>query len=167
MAQILSDPDVRRLTGSVGSTAEAHQPQELDDRLRDWYATRNDQPDRLDLAVDDAASGTLVGEVVLNDLDPDALTCNLRVLIGPQGRDRGLGTEAVALATAHGIEVLGLRRITLEVFEFNPRARRVYEKVGYTATGVRPGALVFDGVAVAAVDMEVDAASWDGVSRRP
>ena len=167
MAQILSDPDVRRLTGSVGSTAEAHQPQELDDRLRDWYATRNDQPDRLDLAVDDAASGTLVGEVVLNDLDPDALTCNLRVLIGPQGRDRGLGTEAVALATAHGIEVLGLRRITLEVFEFNPRARRVYEKVGYTATGVRPGALLFDGVAVAAVDMEVDAASWGGVSRRP
>ena len=167
MAQILSDPDVRRLTGSVGSTAEARQPQELDDRLRDWYATRNDQPDRLDLAVDDAASGTLVGEVVLNDLDPDALTCNLRVLIGPQGRDRGLGTEAVALATAHGIEVLGLRRITLEVFEFNPRARRVYEKVGYTATGVRPGALLFDGVAVAAVDMEVDAASWGGVSRRP
>jgi RimJ/RimL family protein N-acetyltransferase len=167
MARILSDPDVRRLTGSVGSTAEAHQPQQLDDRLRDWYATRNDQPDRLDLAVEDVASGTLVGEVVLNDVDPGALTCNLRVLIGPQGRDRGLGTEAVALATAHGIEVLGLRRITLEVLEFNPRARRVYEKVGYTATGVRPAALVFDGVAVAAVDMAVEAASWGGVSRRP
>ena len=58
-------------------------------------------------------------------------------------------------------------RGTLEVFEFNPRARRVYEKVGYTVTGVRPGALVFDGVAVAAVDMAVDAASWGGVSRRP
>src|SRR6476620_1496652 len=106
MVQVLSDPEVRRLTGSVASSAEAQRPQPLDDRLRDWYATRNDQPDRLDLAVEDAASGTLVGEVVLNDLDPDALTCNLRVLIGPQGRDRGLGTEAVALATAHGIEVL-------------------------------------------------------------
>ena len=56
--------------------------------------------------------------------------------------------------------MLGLRRITLEVFEFNPRARRVYEKVGYAVTGVRPGALVFDGVAVAAVDMAVDAESW-------
>ena len=87
------------------------------------------------------------------------------MLVGPQGRDRGLGTEAVGLVTAYGIEVLGLRRITLEVFEFNPRARRVYEKVGYAVTGVRPGALVVDGVEVAAVDMAVDAGRGGG-SRR-
>ncbi len=63
------------------------------------------------------------------------MTCNLRVLIGPAGRDRGLGTEAVGLVTAYGIEVLGLRQITLEVFEFNPRGRRVYEKVGLCRDG--------------------------------
>jgi RimJ/RimL family protein N-acetyltransferase len=160
MAAILSDPDVRRLTGSVATTAEAEQPEQHDDRLVRWYATRNEQSDRLDLAVEDAVSGRLVGEVVLNEVDPDALTCNLRALIGPEGRDRGLGTEAVRLATAYGIERLGLRRITLEVFEFNPRARRVYEKVGYVATGVRPDALDFDGVSVAAVDMAVDAEDW-------
>jgi RimJ/RimL family protein N-acetyltransferase len=165
MAQVLSDPEVRRLTGSVESTAEAQLPQPLDEPLRDWYATRNDQPDRLDLAIEDAASGDLVGEVVLNELDRESLTCNLRLLVGPQGRDRGLGTEAVTLATAHALEVLGLRRVTLEVLEFNPRARRVYEKVGYVVTGVRPGALVFDGVAVAAVDMAVDAQRWNAVSR--
>jgi RimJ/RimL family protein N-acetyltransferase len=55
-----------------------------------------------------------------------------------------------------------LRRITLEVFDFNPRGRRVYEKVGYAVTGTRPGALVFDGVAVGAVDMAVDAQRWAG-----
>jgi len=162
MAQVLSDPEVRRLTGSVESTAEAERSQPVDDRLRDWYATRNDQVDRLDLAIEDAATGRLVGEVVLNEVDLDALTCNLRVLVGPEGRNRGLGTEAVTMATAYGIEVLGLRRITLEVFEFNPRGRRVYEKVGYSVTGVRPGALVFDGVAVGAVDMAVDADTWRG-----
>jgi RimJ/RimL family protein N-acetyltransferase len=160
MAQVLSDPEVRRLTGSVESTAEAERAEPVDERLRDWYGSRNDQPDRLDLAIDDAATGRLVGEVVLNEVDVDALTCNLRVLVGPEGRDRGLGTEAVSMATAYGIEVLGLRRITLEVFEFNPRGRRVYEKVGYSVTGVRPGALVFDGVAVGAVDMAVDADTW-------
>ena len=162
MVQVLSDPEVRRLTGSVESTAEAERPEVLDERLRDWYATRNDQPDRLDLAIEDAASGILVGEVVLNEVDLEALTCNLRLLVGPLGRDRGLGTEAVGLVTAYGIERLGMRRITLEVFEFNPRARRVYEKVGYVVTGVRPGALVFDGVEVAALDMAVDAGDWRG-----
>ncbi len=55
-----------------------------------------------------------------------------------------------------------MRRITLAVFEFNPRARRVYEKVGYVVTGVRPGELVFDGVAVGAVDLAVDAEHWPG-----
>ena len=162
MAQVLSDPEVRRLTGSVESTVQARRPEPLDDRLRDWYATRNEQDDRLDLAVEDAATGRLVGEVVLNEVDLEALPCNLRVLVGPEGRDRGLGTEAVGLATAYGIERLGLRRITLEVFEFNPRGRRVYEKVGYTVTGVRPGAFVFDGVAVGAVDMAVEATEWAG-----
>lgn len=166
MARILSDPEVRRLTGSVESTREAEQPQPLDDRLHDWYATRAEQPDRLDLAVEETATGALVGEVVLNDLDRDALTCNLRVLVGPQGRGRGLGTEAVGLATAYGIEALGLRCITLEVFEFNPRGRRVYEKVGYAVTGVRPDALTFDGVAVAAVEMAVDADTWRGFPPR-
>jgi RimJ/RimL family protein N-acetyltransferase len=167
MAEILSDPEVRRLTGSVESTVEAERPEVADDRLRQWYATRNDQPDRLDLAIEDAASGLVVGEVVLNEVDLVALTCNLRVLVGPLRRDRGLGTEAVGLATAYGIERLGMRRITLEVFEFNPRARRVYEKVGYVVTGVRPGELVFDGVEVAALDMAVDGAHWRGFPAAP
>jgi RimJ/RimL family protein N-acetyltransferase len=162
MAQVLGDPEVRRLTGSVTTSHEAEQAEPLDERLREWYATRNDQPDRLDLAIEDRATGRLVGEVVLNELDRAALTCNLRVLVGPAGRGRGLGTEAVGLATRHGIRTLGLSRVTLEVLEFNPRGQRVYEKVGYVVTGVRPDALRFDGVAVAAIDMAVDADTWPG-----
>ena len=123
MVAILSDPDVRRLTGSVATTAEAEQPEQLDDRLVRWCATRNEQTDRLDLAIVDAASGRLVGDVVLNQVDPDALTSN-------------------------------------------PRARRFYGKVGYVVTGVRPDALVFDGVSVAALDMAVDAEIWRRVHGR-
>ena len=82
-------------------------------------------------------------------------TGNLRCLFGPEGRDRGLGTEAVRLLCAYAFDVVELDRLTLEVFEFNPRARRVYDKVGFVPTGVRPDALVFDGVSVAAQDMEL------------
>ena len=166
MARILSDPQVRLLTGSVQSADEAAEPQLVDDRLVMWYATRGEQVDRLDLGIEDT-SGELVGEIVLNDVDPGAMTCNLRVLIGPAGRDRGLGTEAVGLVTAYGIEVLGLQQITLEVFVFNPRGRRVYEKVGYVETGRREDALVVDGVGVAAIDMAVSAASWNGFPAGP
>ena len=50
MSQALLDPEVGRLTGSVhDETAEfAASTPEQDEVLRDWYATRNDQRDRLD-----------------------------------------------------------------------------------------------------------------------
>ena len=84
----------------------------------------------------DRATGACVGEVVLNDWDPANRNCNFRTLLAAAGRDRGLGTEAVRLIVGHGFERLGLHRISLEVFAFNPRARRVYEKVGFVAEGV-------------------------------
>jgi RimJ/RimL family protein N-acetyltransferase len=128
-AAILADPEVARLTGSPPD--DGFEPA----RLRAWYGTRNSQPDRLDLAVVDRASGDCVGEVVLNEWDRHNASCNFRTLIGPAGRDRGLGTEAVRLVLGYGFEQLGLHRIGLEVFAFNPRARRVYEKVGFVVEG--------------------------------
>ncbi|WP_242624018.1 GNAT family N-acetyltransferase [Micromonospora kangleipakensis] len=126
---VLADPEVARLTGSP--------PGDVDlGRLRAWYGSRNAQTDRLDLAVVDRASGVCVGEVVLNEWDGHNRSCNFRTLIGPAGRDRGLGTEAVRLVIGYGFERLDLHRISLEVFAFNPRARRVYEKVGFVAEGV-------------------------------
>ena len=64
--------------------------------------------------------------------------------------------------TAYGLERAGLRRITLEVFDHNPRGRRVYDKVGYRPTGHREDALVFDGLSIGATDMAVDADGWAG-----
>ncbi|WP_433309228.1 GNAT family N-acetyltransferase [Micromonospora sp. CA-269861] len=127
---VVADPEVARLTGSPADDA----PDE--ERMRAWYGSRNAQTDRLDLAVVDRATGACVGEVVLNDWDPDNRNCNFRTLLAAAGRDRGLGTEAVRLVVGHGFERLGLHRISLEVFAFNPRARRVYEKVGFVAEGV-------------------------------
>ncbi|MFI0791277.1 GNAT family N-acetyltransferase [Micromonospora rubida] len=125
----VTDPEVRRLTGSP--------PGEFDEqRLRDWYGNRNAQTDRLDLAVVDRATGDCVGEVVLNDWDEWNRACNFRTLFAAAGRNRGLGTEAVRLVVGYGFERLGLHRISLEVFAVNPRARRVYEKVGFVAEGV-------------------------------
>lgn len=160
MVVILADTQVRRLTGSVPTTAEAVEGQESTAVLREWYATRDDADDRLDLAIVDRATEEVVGEVVLNDWEETNASCNLRVLVGAAGRNRGLGTEAVRLITAYGIEELGLHRIELEVFDFNPRAIAVYEKVGFVHEGTRRQALRFDGEWVDAHVMAVLAHEW-------
>ncbi|MFN8045662.1 MAG: GNAT family protein [Dermatophilaceae bacterium] len=92
-----------------------------------------------------AGHGDLVGEIVLNERDASARACNLRILVGAAGRGRGLGTEAVRLLTAYGLDVLELHRISLEVHAFNARARHVYEKVGFVHEGTLRQALSFDG----------------------
>lgn len=146
MAAAIADPEVGRLTGSYNSTAELGSGEPaVDDELRDWYTSRNEQTDRLDLAVVDKATGECVGEVVLNMYDEGSSSCNFRTLFGPGGRDRGLGTEAARLLVAYGFDELGLHRISLEVYAFNPRARRAYEKVGFIVEGTLRDALRFDG----------------------
>ncbi len=137
LREMLQDPEAIKLTGS------SHDPGDLPEwdeaaeaRFWGWYSTRNDQPDRLDLAIVDKASGQCVGEVVFNDWVQPNRSCNFRVLIGPRGRDQGLGTESVRLFLGYGFEQLSLHRISLDVHAFNPRAHRLYEKVGFVAEGV-------------------------------
>ncbi|MCZ7439290.1 GNAT family protein [Micromonospora sp. WMMC241] len=161
LAAILADPEVARLTGSP--PGEGFEPT----RLRAWYGTRNSQPDRLDLAVVDRASGACVGEVVLNEWDRANASCNFRTLIGPGGRDRGLGTEAVRLVVGYGFERLGLHRVGLEVFAFNPRARRAYEKVGFVAEGTLRQVLRDGDEWVDATVMSILAPEWARHRGRP
>ena len=86
----------------------------------------------------------MLGEVVLNDWDEDNQSSGFRTLIGQAGRGRGLGTEATRLTVQYGLQQLGLHRITLQVYAFNPRARHVYEKVGFRHEGTGRDALRFD-----------------------
>jgi RimJ/RimL family protein N-acetyltransferase len=48
---------------------------------------------------------------------------------------KGYGTEAMELILRYGFTELNLRRISLTVFEFNQRAVRSYEKVGFRLEG--------------------------------
>ncbi|WP_213001855.1 GNAT family N-acetyltransferase [Winogradskya consettensis] len=133
IATALQDLEVIRLTGSEPLTWD----EAAEQKLRDWYAARNTQPDRLDLAIEDRATGQWVGEVVLYEVDIRNANCTFRTLIGPSGRDRGLGSEALRLLLPYAFTTLALHRIELHVFDFNPRARRVYEKAGFQVEGIQ------------------------------
>ncbi|WP_040861841.1 GNAT family N-acetyltransferase [Nocardia niigatensis] len=158
----LRDPDVRRLTGSVHDETTDTAPEDPAERQRlsDWYATRAAQTDRLDLAIVDIATGHCVGEAVLNQWDPGNAGCNFRILIGPAGQGRGLGTEATRLIVGYGFEKLALHRISLEVYAFNPRARRAYEKAGFRPEGILRESLRYGDQWIDATVMSILAREW-------
>jgi RimJ/RimL family protein N-acetyltransferase len=138
MVEMVRDPEVRRLTGTRREFTE--------EQARAWYATRSDHDDRLDLAIIEREAGTYVGEVVLMDLDADNRSCSFRIaLVGPRAFGRGYGTEATRLAVRHAFAAVGVHRVELEVYDFNPRARHVYEKVGFVYEGTKRQALFWDG----------------------
>jgi RimJ/RimL family protein N-acetyltransferase len=144
---LVTDVEGNRLTGTHATFDEP--------TLRRWYATRGEQQDRLDLAIVERASGEYAGEVVLNELDRDNRSCGFRIGLRPAFQDRGLGSEATRLIVEHAFEVLGLERIQLEVYAFNPRAQHVYEKVGFVVEGRRRHALLWDGQWVDAIMMSM------------
>ncbi|MFD3516765.1 GNAT family N-acetyltransferase [Streptomyces sp. NPDC058657] len=153
MLAALRDPEVLRLTGSPADDFD-------EAATRAWYLSRAAQSDRIDLAVVDLATGTCAGEVVLNEWDPANRSINFRTLLGPGGRNRGLGSEACRLIVGYAFEVLATHRVSLGVYDFNPRARRAYEKAGFVAEGTEREALWADGRWVDSTYMSILAHEW-------
>lgn len=142
---LLADPEMSRLTGSVHTSEPSAQdllPWSRQE-IREIYTRWSTAGDRIVWVLVENATGAVVGEVVLNDLNVDNLSCGFRIwIVGARGR--GLGTEATRLAVRHAFEQHGLHRVELQVYDFNPRARHVYEKVGFRLEGTMRDALRFD-----------------------
>ncbi|GGA21228.1 GNAT family N-acetyltransferase [Paenibacillus physcomitrellae] len=136
----LEDKEMMVLTGSfsVSFTAEQNAA----------WLERIGQPgkDRVDFMIVPKDSKRLIGEVVLNDIDWDNRSANIRIAIGSaHGRGKGYGQEAMRRMVEYGFRVLGLHRIHLGVYTFNPRAIHVYEKIGFKHEGIERDALYQDG----------------------
>lgn len=137
------DAESERLTGSQ---PKATDPNWTLDNLRKWYATRAEHEDRVDLSIIERATGEWAGEVVLNELNVHNQSCGFRIMLqGPRFYGRGLGTEATRLVVDYAFGVVGVHRIQLDVYAFNPRARHVYEQVGFAHEGTMREALLWDG----------------------
>ena len=139
MYEILNEPELKRLSGSVSSDEEAYadpQPEERE-KILEWYMSRNEQNDRLDLAVVNKENDRVIGEVVFNEYNEETQNVNFRVLLSESYCNKGMGTEAVSMFIKYGMEELGLHKISLEVYSFNPRAERVYIKVGFMLEGIK------------------------------
>jgi RimJ/RimL family protein N-acetyltransferase len=134
----LQDEESMRLTGTQSTFTE--------DQIRAWLAGLADRHDRADWAVIRLEDGEHIGEVVLNDLDAQNESMNLRIaLSGHAARGRGYGTEAIREVLDHAFDVVRLHRISLDVFSFNPGAQRAYEKCGFVVEGRQRHTLKWDG----------------------
>jgi len=79
----------------------------------------------------------LIGATGLHSLDWKNRRASFGISIGEKDCwSKGGGTEATRLINKYAFETLGLNRVYLRVYDFNPRAIRAYEKAGYKREGL-------------------------------
>lgn len=122
--------------------------------VREFLRTRPGMGDRADWAI--RVDGAYVGEVVLMDLDLDNESMGFRIALASSAVfGRGFGTEAVKVVLDFAFGRLGVHRVGLDVADYNPRARRVYEKCGFVVEGVQREAILWEGKRYDSVLMSV------------
>ncbi|PZF84435.1 GNAT family N-acetyltransferase [Jiangella anatolica] len=148
----LRDAESARLTGTHQTfTREA---------IDAFCASRADQDDRLDWAIEDAGSGSYAGGLAVNEVDADNETAGFRIDLVPAYQGRGIGPEAIELMLAYLFEEVGVHRVGLEVYAFNPRAQRSYEKAGFVVEGRLRDSLLWAGERVDTVVMGLLRPDW-------
>ena len=84
----------------------------------------------------DKVSKKLIGTISLTKVDWISRTSELGVAIwNKEYWGKGYGTEAIILLLDYGFSFLNLRKVWLRVFDFNIRAIKAYEKVGFIKEG--------------------------------
>jgi RimJ/RimL family protein N-acetyltransferase len=89
--------------------------------------------------------GTHIGSTSL-ELNKDHNRAVFGIVIGDKKYwNRGLGSEAGRMIIDYGFNKLNLHRIELGVLEYNPRAMKVYKRLGFKKEGVKREHILFRG----------------------
>ena len=85
---------------------------------------------------------SIIGECVLMDIDAEYKSCSYRIAIfNKTNFNKGIGYKATKEVLKYAFKNLKLHRIELEVFDYNPRAKAMYEKCGFKEEGIKRDAL--------------------------
>ncbi|RPI78850.1 MAG: N-acetyltransferase [Desulfobacteraceae bacterium] len=127
-----NDPEVRQYLLMFAPMSRAQEER--------WFESTLNQKDdflfAIEVHVEDKWAH--IGNVGLHRIDWKNRTAVLGIALGEKDYwGKGYGTDSVRTVLQFGFGALNLHRIELEVFAFNPRALRCYEKAGFKKEGVR------------------------------
>ncbi len=128
-----------------------------------WFRDYERRADEQIFAIE--VDGTHVGNLGLHRIDRTHRKAEIGIVIGePDYWDRGFGTEAMDVALRYAFGVLQVHKVSLEVLEYNQRALRTYERLGFQREGVHREDVYKDGRFVNVVRMSLLAGEQRGAS---
>ncbi len=106
------------------------------EQIKSWTEEDLKSPNAYPFSIYTLEEDRLIGDIGLDGID--RIAGNAWVGIGIGERDywgKGYGTDAMRVILSYGFCQLNLHRVSLTVFEYNPRAIRCYEKAGFREEG--------------------------------
>jgi UDP-4-amino-4,6-dideoxy-N-acetyl-beta-L-altrosamine N-acetyltransferase len=141
-----SDPQIIRFLGRNTPVTFAEEEK--------WFRDYERRTDEQIFAIE--VDGRHLGNLGLHKIDRTHRKADIGIVIGePEYWSKGIGTEAMRVALRYGFDALGLNKISLDVLEYNARAIRMYERVGFQQEGVHREDMYKDGRFVNVVRMSL------------
>jgi RimJ/RimL family protein N-acetyltransferase len=125
------------------------------DRTKDWFEYH--------FRVRTLADDKLIGFVAL-EIGWNHQNAFLGIGIGePEYRGKGYGSDALRVAISYAFRELNMYRVGLDVFSYNTRAIRAYEKAGFVREAVQRSAIYRDGQRHDVIFMSVLRPEWEAI----
>ena len=97
-------------------------------------------------AICDQSNDLHIGNIKLDNFDWINRTCELGLLLGDRNYwGKGIGTEVVRLCLNYAFNQLNFRKVVLAVYDNNPAAIKLYEKIGFQREGTLRSQILYKG----------------------
>lgn len=126
------------------------------EKERKYLEKISENNDNVTLGIVKLENDKLIGNCGLLEINVAARIATLGIFIGDkEERSKGYGAEAIKLLLDFGFNYLNLHEIKLDVYEFNKRAIRCYEKVGFKEYGKRRECVYINGKYYDLISMDI------------
>lgn len=120
-------------------------PYTLEDE-KQWVSSQSAMKDLYNFAIETLEDGRYIGGCGINHLDWKNSIATVGIFIGDKSLwGKGYGTDAMKLLISFIFEQMNINKIKLNVYAFNERAVKCYEKCGFVKEGTLRQEIYRDG----------------------
>lgn len=122
---------------------------------KEWIVNAGKKGD-VNFAIVRKEDDELLGNCSLMNIDRINRKCTIGIFIGDEkNRSKGYGNEALKLLLNYAFNFQNMHNVNLNVFSFNKRAIKCYEKIGFKTCGMRHEIYFLDGKYYDEIQMEI------------
>ena len=135
-------------------------------QMQEWFE-KEFKADTIFFGIHSLEDDRLIGDTTLGGFDWTAGNAWVGIGLGERGYwGKGYGTDAMRLVLRFAFRELNLNRVSLDVFEYNPRGIRSYENAGFKHEGRGRSWLMRDGRRWDMVYMGILRSEWKELQRQ-